>query len=434
MEWWACCFAPVQPDRKVRSMTITSIPFVDLIRPHLEMEEELVTTFRAALRSAAFIGGRAVEGFEAAFAEYCGVDHCVGVGSGTDALRFALMAAGVRPGDSVITVPNTFIATTEAISQAGAYPEFVEIDEQTYNMSAEGLRNFLESACDLDRVTGTPFSRRTGRMVTAVVPVHLYGQMADMDSIVELAERFNLIVIEDACQAHGAEYFSRQANGWKKAGSIGHAAAFSFYPGKNLGACGEAGAVTTRDPCIAEKIKMLRDHGQAKKYHHDLEGYNGRLDAIQAAILHSKLSYLTEWNIQRRERAAEYNRLLGDSHALILPYEPLWSRAVFHLYVIRTDNRNGMTNHLKAAGIDTGIHYPIPLHMQKAYMSLNYGLDDFPLSRRIAGQILSLPMFPQLTSEQQARVAEEILAFISREPQRVETVSPDAPATLTAKA
>jgi dTDP-4-amino-4,6-dideoxygalactose transaminase len=417
-------------------MSVTSIPFLDLISPHIEMEEELVATFRTTLRAAAFVGGRAVEGFEAAFAEYCGVDYCVGVGSGTDALRFALMASGVRPGDVVITVPNTFIATTEAISQAGTYPEFVEIDEQTYNMSAEALRNFLESKCDLDRVTGTPVSRRTGRMVTAVVPVHLYGQMADMDPILELAERFNLIVIEDACQAHGAEYFSRRANAWKKAGSIGQAAAFSFYPGKNLGACGEAGAVTTNDPCVAEKVKMLRDHGQAKKYHHDLEGYNGRLDAIQAGLLHAKLSYLTKWNVQRRERAAEYNRLLGNNHALVLPYEPFWSRAVYHLYVIRTNDRDGMINHLKKAGIDTGVHYPIPLHMQRAYASLNYGVEDFPLARRIAREILSLPMFPQLTVDQQARVAEEVSAFISETSlQRVEVEnSLQTPVALTAGA
>ena len=256
-------------------------------------------------------------------------------------------------------------------------------------------------------------SRRSGRPVTAVVPVHLYGQMADMDSILRLAEQYGLTVIEDACQAHGAEYFSKKHNRWMKAGSMGRAAAFSFYPGKNLGACGEAGAVTTNDARVADKIKMLRDHGQAKKYHHDVEGYNGRLDAIQAGLLHAKLAHLAKWNTQRRERAAEYNRLLASNEAVSLPYEPSWSRAVYHLYVIRTEDRDGMMNHLKKAGIGTGIHYPIPLHLQRAYVSLNYSLEDFPVARRIAAEIVSLPMFPQLTADQQARVAEEILAFTS---------------------
>ena len=246
------------------------------------------------------------------------------------------------------------------------------------------------------------------------MPVHLYGQMADMDSILRLADQYGLTVIEDACQAHGAEYFSKKLNRWMKAGSMGRAAAFSFYPGKNLGACGEAGAVTTNDASIADKIKMLRDHGQVKKYYHDVEGYNGRLDAIQAGLLHAKLAHLAKWNTQRRERAAEYNRLLANNEAVTLPYEPSWSRAVYHLYVIRTNDRDGMMSHLKKAGIGTGIHYPIPLHLQKAYASLNYSPEDFPVARRIAAEIVSLPMFPQLTADQQARVAEEVLAFVSQ--------------------
>jgi dTDP-4-amino-4,6-dideoxygalactose transaminase len=238
--------------------------------------------------------------------------------------------------------------------------------------------------------------------------------MADMDSIMSLASHYGLTVIEDACQAHGAEYFSKKFNRWMKAGSMGCAAAFSFYPGKNLGACGEAGAVTTNDARIADKIKMLRDHGQVKKYHHDVEGYNGRLDAIQAGLLHAKLAHLAKWNTQRRDRAAEYNRLLATDETLTLPHEPSWSRAVYHLYVIRTDDREGMMSHLNKAAIGTGIHYPIPLHMQRAYASLNYCLEDFPVSRRIASEIVSLPMFPQLTADQQARVAEEVLAFTSK--------------------
>ncbi len=297
-------------------------------------------------------------------------------------------------------------------------------------MSTEMLQRFLEKQCTHDK-SGKLISRRSGRPVTAVVPVHLYGQMADMDPILMLAEQYGLTVIEDACQAHGAEYFSTKLNRWMKAGSMGCAAAFSFYPGKNLGACGEAGAVTTNDADIAGKIKMLRDHGQSKKYYHDVEGYNGRLDAIQAGLLLAKLAHLANWNMQRRERAAEYNRLLGGNEALILPYEPSWSRAVYHLYVIRTSDREGMMNHLKNAAIGTGVHYPLPLHLQKAYASLNYAPEDFPVARRIAEEIVSLPMFPQLTADQQARVAGEILAFTSKAP--VKRAEGDANLLVTAE-
>jgi len=389
----------------------SGIPFLDLVTPHVELEHELTEVFRKALRTAGFIGGPAVEDFERAFANFCQVDHAIGVSSGTDALRFALMACGVDAGDVVVTIPHTFIATTEAISQAGALPEFVDVDALTYNMNPEKLREYLERRCKKDS-SGQLISLRSNRPVKAVVPVHLYGQMADMDAILELAGRFNLIVIEDACQAHGAEYFSRKQKRWLKAGSIGQAAAFSFYPGKNLGACGEAGATTTNDETIAAKIKMLRDHGQAKKYYHDMEGYNGRLDAIQAGLLHAKLPHLATWNAQRRERAAEYNRLLSAADSgVIPPYEPSWSKAVYHLYVVRTDDREGLMSHLKNAGIGTGIHYPIPLHLQKAYASLQYRVGDFPVAEKAAAEIVSLPMFPQLTREQQIRVAQEIRAF-----------------------
>jgi len=394
-----------------------SVPFLDLVTPHAELEEELTGVFRRALLTAGFIGGPMVEEFEKAFADFCGVDHSIAISSGTDALRFALMACGVKSGDVVLTVPHTFIATTEAISQAGASPEFVDIDEHTYNMSVEALRQFLKEQCTWEK-SGKLISRRSGRPVTAVVPVHLYGQMADMDSILALASQYGLTVIEDACQAHGAEYFSKEWNCWMKAGSMGRAAAFSFYPGKNLGACGEAGAVTTNDAGIADTIKMLRDHGQAKKYYHDVEGYNGRLDAIQAGLLHTKLAHLAKWNAQRRDRSAEYNRLLAGNETLSLPYEPSWSRAVYHLYVVRTNDRDGMIDHLKAAGIGTGIHYPVPLHMQKAYAALNYSSEDFPVAERVAAEILSLPMFPQLTAQQQARVTEEVLSFTSKLPSR----------------
>ena len=390
----------------------SSIPFLDLVAPHIELEQELIGVFRQALRGAEFVGGPVVEEFEKAFATFCDTSHSIAVSSGTDALRFAIMACGVKPGDVVLTVPHTFIATTEAISQAGAMPEFIDVDEYTYNLSAEMLRQFLEKQCKRDK-TGKLISVRSGKPVTAVVPVHIYGQMADMDSILRLASQYDLIVIEDACQAHGAEYFSNKLSRWMKAGSMGRAAAFSFYPGKNLGACGEGGAVTTNDAEVAGKIKVLRDHGQVKKYYHDTEGYNGRMDAIQAGLLHTKLAHLAKWNMQRRERAEEYNRLLASNESVGLPHEPSWSRAVYHLYVVRTEDREGLMAHLGKAGIGTGIHYPVPLHLQKAYASLNYSPGDFPVATRVAAEIVSLPMFPQLTADQQARVVEEILAFTS---------------------
>jgi dTDP-4-amino-4,6-dideoxygalactose transaminase len=399
----------------ISSRITDSIPFLDLVTPHLELEQELTEVFRRALLTAGFIGGPVVEEFEGAFATFCGTSHSIAISSGTDALRFAIMASGVQPGDVVLTVPHTFIATTEAISQAGAIPEFVDIEEDTYNMSVGMLQQFLAEQCTRDK-SGKLVSRRSGRPVSAVLPVHLYGQMADMDPILALAGKYGLTVIEDACQAHGAEYFSRKLNRWMKAGSMGRAAAFSFYPGKNLGACGEAGAVVTNDADIAARIKMLRDHGQSRKYYHDVEGYNARLDAIQAGLLLAKLSHLVKWNAQRRERAAEYNRLLARNEALILPYEPSWSRAVYHLYVIRTNNRDGMMSHLKNASIGTGIHYPVPLHLQKAYASLSYSPEDLPVASRAAAEIVSLPMFPQLTLDQQARVAREIVAFTSKAP------------------
>jgi len=386
------------------------VPFLDLVTPHQQLERELVEAFRKCLRTASFVGGSPVEEFETAFAAFCDVPHAVALNSGTDALRFALMACGIEAGDVVLTVPHTFIATTEAISQAGALPEFVDIDRTTFNMSASALENYLKIQCARDE-NGRVVSLRSGRPVTAIVPVHLYGQMADMDAILRIADEYGLTVIEDACQAHGAEYFSARHNRWIKAGSIGRAAAFSFYPGKNLGALGEGGAATTCDSEVAARIKLLRDHGQAKKYYHDIEGYNGRLDAIQTAFLSIKLAHLAEWNAQRRERALLYNRLLADEPGVVLPVEPSWSKAVYHLYVIRVQDRDGLIEHLKNAGIGTGIHYPIPLHLQKAYAAMNYGRDAFPVTESAATEIVSLPMYPQLTAAQQARVVAEVRAF-----------------------
>ena len=385
-----------------------NIAFLDLIGPHQELEKELVAVFQKALRTGAFVGGSMVEEFERSFADFCETRFAVGLNSGTDALRFALMAAGVGEGCSVVTVANTFIATTEAISQAGALPEFVDVDERTYNMDAEKLREFLEQQCSVDH-NGKLISRRTNRVVAAVIPVHLYGQCADMDAIQELAERYNLVLIEDACQAHGAEYFSKRENRWKKAGSIGKAAAFSFYPGKNLGACGEGGAVTTDDEELAKKIRMIRDHGQAKKYYHDMEGYNGRLDSVQAGILNIKLKHLPNWNQSRRERARKYNELFAelDTNA-VMPDEPSWSKGVYHLYVVQVENREAVQSALTNENIGTGIHYPIPLHLQKAYTRLGYRRGDLPVSENAAQRILSLPMYPGISEADQVRVVEAL--------------------------
>ena len=388
------------------------VAYLDLVTPHVELEPELVAVFQRAIRTAGFIGGPMVAEFEAAFAAFSGTSHAVGVSNGTDALLFALIAAGVRPGDVVVTVPHTFIATAEAILHAGAQPELVDIDERTYNIDPAKLRTYLERDCARES-GGRLLSKRSGRRVTAIVPVHLYGQVADMDPILAFAEEFGLVVVEDACQAHGAEYRSRRDGAWQRAGSIGRVAAFSFYPGKNLGACGEAGAVTTNDRGIAAGIAMLRDHGQARKYYHDVDGYNGRLDAIQAGALHVKLKRLADWNKARRERAAVYTRLLADAAQVIVPHEPDWSRAVYHLYVVRVPDRERVIEALTADGIGTGVHYPVPLHLQKACSRLGYGPGDFPVAERVAAEVLSLPMYPHLTLEQQTHVADALRSATS---------------------
>ncbi len=379
------------------------IPFLDLVTPHRELEEELIDVFRSCLRTASFVGGKQVQEFEQDFAEFCETRYCVAVNSGTDALRFSLIAAGIGPGDGVITVPNTFIATTEAISQTGATPVFVDIDERTYNMDPNKLEDFLKTRNSQPGTRNRP---------AAVLPIHLYGQPADMDSILEIADRYRLIVIEDACQAHGALCYSKKDGKWKKAGSMGLAAAFSFYPGKNLGACGEGGAVTTHDEEIAQKIRMLRDHGQAKKYHHDFEGYNGRLDAIQCGILRIKLKHLSDWNEKRRQNASLYTRHLT-LDSVIPPYEPEWTRAVYHLYIIRTQKRDELQKYLSENGINTGLHYPIPLHLQNAYKRSGLTNGNYPITEKVSNEILSLPMFPNLTGEQIEYISQKIKAFFN---------------------
>jgi dTDP-4-amino-4,6-dideoxygalactose transaminase len=424
------------------------VPFLDLITPHVELEEELVAVFRDCLRKASFVGGPQVQAFEEEFAQFCETKYCVAVNSGTDALRFALIAGGIGPGDEVITVPNTFIATTEAISQTGATIGFVDIDEQTYNMDPNHLDDYLKkryALCSMPSARNSNTSRyysstaalqhgSTAKWPKAILPVHLYGQPADMDSILEIADRYGLIVIEDACQAHGALYYSGKEEKWRKCGSMGVTGCFSFYPGKNLGACGEGGAVTTNNEEIAQEIRMLRDHGQGKKYHHEFEGYNGRLDAIQAGILRVKLRHLTDWNEKRRQKASLYNELLSRNpelatrnpqpatpnpkpvNGIITPCEPSWAKAVYHLYIIRTRKRDELQKYLSENEIGTGLHYPIPLHLQKAYVDLGYDEGDFPITEKVASEILSLPMYPQISADQQKYVASKIKEFYSSHP------------------
>ena len=383
------------------------IPFLDLITPHRELKEDLMKVCSDAFDTAGFIGGTMVSNFENEFAQYCGSKYCIVVNSGTDALRFSFMAGGIKPGDLVITVPNTFIATTESISQAGATPVFIDIDEKTFNIDPLKIRNYLQSECEVKN--GKTIDRNKNRPVSAIVPVHLYGQCADMDELHKIAKEWNLLVFEDACQAHGAQYYSQKDTTWKTAGSMSVAASFSFYPGKNLGACGEGGAVTTDNEEIAKKIRMIRDHGQAQKYYHDMEGYNGRLDSIQCGILSVKLKHLPRWTEERRTSATLYTKLLAQTAAIITPFEPEWSKAVYHLYIIRTKNRDELQKHLSEKGIATGLHYPVPLHQQKAYADAGYKTGDFPVTEKLAAEILSLPMYPGLSPEAVKTIANEIL-------------------------
>ena|SRR5688572_1400076 len=388
------------------------IPFVDLVAPHVELQDELMDAVKGVLTTGMFVGGPLVEQFEQEFARFSNAAHCVGVSSGTDALRFALMAASVGKDDIVITVANTFAATVEAIIQAGATPHFVDIDPQTCNISVESIQAFLQKECDRPGRGRLPIHKPTGRVVKAIMPVHLYGQVCDMDSIMTLSEEYGLMVFEDACQAHGSEYFSARNNAWQRAGSMGKAAAFSFYPGKNLGACGEAGAVTTNDEDLARRIRMIRDHGQSRKYHHQVEGYNGRLDALQAALLRVKLPFLNEWNQKRRDLAATYNNLLLGLEGIRTPFEPNWSRANYHLYVVTcTQDRDHLQKYFTERNIGTGLHYPIPLHLQPAYAYLGSGNGSLPETEQLANKILSLPMYPQLQREQQERVIETLHQF-----------------------
>ncbi len=353
-----------------------SVPFLDLNLHHALLRDEFDRAIGEVIDAAAFAGGPFVEKFEADFAAYCGCEHVVGVGSGTEALWLSLLACGVGPGDEVITVPNTFMATAEAITYCAARPVFVDVDESTYTMNPAGLAKALTAK------------------TKAIIPVHLFGQPADMSPILDFARKHDLFVIEDAAQAHGAEYKGR------KVGSLGDASCFSFYPGKNLGAFGEAGAVVTDNFELQEKIRILRDHGQVRKYHHTMVGWNCRMDGIQAAVLSVKLKHLESGNSLRRAHASGYNQAFDDLDEVVIPREAPYARHVYHIYAIRVHERDEVMWVLKEKGIQCGVHYPVPIYLQKAYRSLGYKAGAFPISERIAREFISLPMFPELTETQ----------------------------------
>lgn len=360
------------------------VPFLDLKAQYEFIKDEVAVAIQQVMDKTAFAGGPFVAQFEKEFAAFCKVPHAIGVGSGTDALWLALLGLGIGPGDEVITVPDTFIATAEAISYCGAKPVFVDVEEKTYNMNPF----MLEAAI-------TPRTR-------AIIPVYLFGQMADMDPIMEIARKHKLFVLEDASQAHGAEYKGRIA------GSIGDAGCFSFYPGKNLGAYGEAGAVITSNEELDKKIRMLRDHGQAKKYYHDLVGWNARMDGLQGSILSVKLKYLPAWNEARRRNAKLYDEKLGKIDGIAIPTESSHNKHVYHIYAIRLQDRDSLIAALAQKDIHCGIHYPIPLHLQEAYRSMGLEKGKFPVAEKVASEFVSLPMFPELRIEQIQYVATEI--------------------------
>lgn len=364
-----------------------TIPLMNLTDCYKDIYSEVIAKMQRLVDDAQFIQGEEVTQFEREFAECCGVKAAVGCGNGTDALMLTLKALEIGPGDTVITVPNTFIATSEAITAVGAKVAFVDVEEDTYTMCPKKLHDCLQKH----------------RGVKAVIPVHLYGQMAKMDEIMDIASRFNLKVIEDAAQAHGATYHG------KHPGEYGNAATFSFYPGKNLGAFGDAGAVVTNDEPLAKKIKMLSNHGRLEKYTHLFEGYNSRLDAIQAAVLRIKLSYLHKWTDMRKKNASHYRSLLHQEKGMVLPSVGQNSKHVYHLYVIQHPNRDRLQAYLKGKGIVTGVHYPIPLHLQPAYRSLGYQKGDFPVVEALSEKIISLPMWPEMSQAQINKVCEEIV-------------------------
>ncbi len=369
-----------------------NVPFVDLKAQYKSLRPQMDLAIQSVLDRAAFVLGKETQDFEQAFAAYLGVAHAVGVSSGTDALELAIRACGIGSGDEVVTVPNTYIATCEAISFAGATVRFVEVDARTYNIDP----GVVEAA----------ITEKT----KALLPVHLYGQPADMGPILEIAKRRGLKVIEDCAQAHGATYQGR------KVGTFGDVACFSFYPGKNLGAYGDGGAVVTNDGAIAERVRMLRNHGQRQKYVHHIEGGCRRLDNLQAAVLGVKLPHLDAWNTARRRAAKLYDELLAGIPGVVTPYVSPEVEPVYHLYVVQVPERDRVQEALKATGVETGIHYPIPLHEQPAYAHMGHMPQDFPISQRLGPRILSLPMFPELSEDQIQHVVSSLHRALENRP------------------
>ena len=370
------------------------VPYLDLKTQYESIKDDVAMAIQQVLDNTAFAGGPFVERFEKEFASFCHCQYAIGAGSGTEALWLALLALGIGPGDDVITVPNTFIATAEAISFTGARPVFIDIDDKTCTMDPQKLYDYLKLS--------NPKSA-----IKAIIPVHLFGQVADMDPIMDIAKEYNLLVVEDACQAHGAEYKGRPA------GSIGDAGCFSFYPGKNLGAYGEAGAVVTGNAGLAERVRNLRDHGQTKKNHHKMIGWNARMDGFQGAILSVKLKHLPGWNEARRENAELYNELLSDVDGVVVPRVADYAKHVYHIYAIRAQKRELLMKALAEKDIHCGIHYPVPIHLTEAYQFLGYKKGSFPISEKCAEQLVSLPMFAELTKDQIEKVAHEINTFSS---------------------
>lgn len=364
-----------------------SIPFVDLKAQYKSIKTEVNAAIKRVLESTNYILGKEVEQFEKEFAKFCDTKFAIGVSSGLNALELGMKALGIGPNDEVITPVNSFIASSSAISFTGAKPVLVDCDENTFNI-------------DVQKIEG-----KISKKTKAIMPVHLYGRSAEMDQILEIAKKYNLIVIEDACQAHGASFKNNRV------GSFGAIAAFSFYPGKNLGAYGDGGVITTSDRKTALKLKQMRNYGQTQKYHHDYLAWNSRLDAIQAAVLAIKLKYIHKWNKARRKNALIYNRLLQNL-SIITPEIPTDSYHVFHLYVIRYKKRDNLAKYLNSKGISTGFHYPIPIHLQKAYSQLGYKKGDFPISEKLASEILSLPMYPELKESEIEYVVKEIKNFV----------------------
>jgi dTDP-4-amino-4,6-dideoxygalactose transaminase len=388
------------------------IPLVDLRAQHDEIRPEIEAAFKRALDDSAFIGGSEVVGFEEELARLCGTRHGIAISTGTDAIELTLRACGVGSGDVVVTTPHTFIGTIEGAIQLGAAPRFIDVDPETYNIDPSLLAAYLAEQCVRD-ADGVLRERDTGLRVAAILPVHLYGLPAEMTTIANLAREYGVELIEDACQAHGAEY--RLPSGtWARAGAIGRAGCFSFYPGKNLGALGEGGGVVTDDDAVADRIRILRDHGQSERYIHvTAEGVNARMDAFKAAVLRLKLGRLIDWNGQRRQVAAWYHEQLADTD-LPLPTEPAGTRHVYHQYVVRVPGgeRERIRQRLDADGVSTGLHYPIPLHLQPAFKHLELGPGSFPEAERAADEVLSLPMYPHLTHEQVSYVVEHLLAAL----------------------